>query len=342
MNVDLVVEPIIRDRLLDCQNYASSAFNSAISYLNELKNVTQTLGFDVTQVNYEWPEDITVEIPGGVVIPTPPDLDDLIVPDVSWSFSEDPYRSDIADAISAKLLTYLVDGCTGLSEEVEQAIYDRAKARTELENARIYEQALSFWAARGWSVPPGAANAMITEALTEQTRANADINEKILIEQARLAQNNSQFAITSSLSFEGQMKEFIGQVATRALESAKAAVQMPLEIFKSQIALQIGQMDLYKSEAGAYESLMKALLAEVQVKVEAYKGSLERAKGQTELLLKSAEIALTEFVQTRGLLIEAAKGGANVSAQLAASAMSAVHGSFTLSGSESAIVSQAL
>jgi len=63
----------------------------------------------------------------------------------------------------------------------------------------------------------------------------------------------------------------------------------------------------------------------LDAQVEAFKGRLTQANNQTQLSLKEAEITLQNYLGAMALQTEAAKGGANVSAQIAASALNAIN-----------------
>jgi hypothetical protein len=93
---------------------------------------------------------------------------------------------------------------------------------------------------------------------------------------------------------------------------------------------------VYDTEGRLYSADIQAAATELQGQVEVYKGRLSKARNETDILLKQADMSLQVFVQNRQLAMEAAKAGANVCAQLAASALSAVHAGANIgySGSE--------
>ena len=206
-------------------------------------------------------------------------VNDLTPPDNLYLYGEVPYQSELKDELYQKIRADLEAGGTGLGAEVEQAIWDRAKARQELVNERVYREAEEYWAARGWSMPPGALAARLTEALKEQTRADTDLNEKIAIEQAQLAKEHQQFIISSGLQMENQLMDFANQVAGRAFESAKFTAQIAVDIFNAQVQKYNADLETYKTEAAVYESRIRAGLLE-----------LERHKAQLEGVRLSADI----------------------------------------------------
>jgi hypothetical protein len=232
-----------------------------------------------------------VVIPGDPNIAFPyfdaePPLNDLVPPENAFIYSEAMYSSELGEALRQKILGVLVSGGTGLGAEVEVALWNQAKLRTESENARLYNEALTFWSSRGWSIPPGALDGRLFEASVEQERALADINEKILIEQARLAQEMEKFITQSGLQYEQQVMNYSNELQNRAFQAAKATVELAIALFQSKVAWYNAQMDAYKTMAAVYEIRIRAELG----KVEVFKAQLEAARLQVDI--NQAEIQL--------------------------------------------------
>lgn len=216
---------------------------------------------------------------------TLPDFD-LTPPEVAFIYNEALYQSDLADALKAKILNGIEAGGTGLGAEVEGAIWNQAKLRTESENARIHDEALNFWAARGWTIPPGALDGRLYEVSVEQGRALADVNEKILIEQARLAQEMEKFIVQAGLQYEKQVMDYSNEVQNRAFQAARAAVEMSLAVFQAKVVWYNAQVEAYRGIIAAYEVRVRAELG----KVEVFKAQIEGAKLQIDV--NNAEVQL--------------------------------------------------
>jgi hypothetical protein len=204
---------------------------------------------------------------------------DLVPPELGFIYNEALYSSDLGDALRAKILLGIQDGGTGLGVDVEAAIWEQAKKRTESENARLYSEALNFWAARGWTIPTGAVDGRIYEVSVEQSRALADVNEKILIEQARLAQEMDKFILQAGLQMEKQAMDFFNEVATRTFQAAKASVEMGIAVFQAKVVWYNSQLEGYKTQATVYEVRIRAELG----KLEAFKVQIEATKLQVEV-----------------------------------------------------------
>lgn len=239
-----------------------------------------------------------IEVPS-IVVPDS-DFSDLTT---SFGFSEPAYSSPLIGAVKTALQSYISDGGTGLGADVEAAIWARARARKDLENERVYNEALGYFSARGFDIPPGALGGRLTEALKEQTRADTQINYEIMIEQARLAQTNSHHALTVSVNLEGIEKDFADKVAGRAFEKAKAACDIIISTYSAKVAAYVANMEGYKikvavadSRANAQIAFGNQVLARYTAEMEGYKAQITEdgyvlAKYATEAEIYEAQIA---------------------------------------------------
>jgi hypothetical protein len=234
------------------------------------------------------PPDPTISFPtfDGVL----PDSD-LTPPERAFIYNEALYESELGDALRAKILAGIQYGGTGLGAEVEGAIWNQAKLRTQSENARLYEEALTFWSARGWDLPPGAVSGRLYEVSVEQSRALADINEKIFIEQARLAQEMDKFIMQSGLQMEQQTLTYANEVANRAFQSARATVELGIAVFQAKVVWYTAQLDAYKTQATVYEVRIRAELG----KLEVFKAQIEAAKLQVDIQHSEVQLYLAQL-----------------------------------------------
>ena len=268
---DVDTAEIVEGKFDEVKEYADSAFETAENAILVLSELFPLKKQDI-DIDYEyfygWPtrsiEGMPDEPGYSFTKPTVPSCGDLIdieIPSISvdyeppddpaatFVFNEPAYQSQLLDDLKAALLDYVQNGGTGLSATVEAAIWARARARQDLQNEKVYDEALNFFAARGFALPPGALGGRLTEALAEQTRANAQINYEISIEQARLAQTNTHFTITSSIQLEGQEREYYDRIANRAFNKAKTVVDVILAAFKAKMEGYINRLAGKRIEA---------------------------------------------------------------------------------------------
>lgn len=223
-------------------------------------------------------------------------------------YDEAIYQSDIQDALKIVLLEFIENGGTGFGADTENALWERGRAERELLNEKAYDEAEEFIASKGYCIPAGALSGLRSRILAEQTRADADINFKILIEQARLARSQSEHTMNMSIALEGQEKKHFNDVANRTLDCAKAAVKVIIDLYLAKVHGYGKQMEATKiaTEAAAIE--VDAIIAINKSTVDAYSADIEGYKAK---LL--AEIGIVEaFAKLYGYEVAGYKADAEI------------------------------
>ena len=261
-----------------------------------------------------------------IVLPTMTDisLDDVFegirpvwvdfVPIPLFSFSEPLYESDLSDALCDWLLDKVANGGTGLSQEVEDSIFARGKARQQTENERAVTEANTYFASRGWNLPQGMLMAKLDMINREIERANSLLNNEIIIKQAELAQENTKFAIQMAAGFEGTLRQSFSQATQRLLDSAKAAVDAGVATANAHIMSYNAQVEAYKTDAVVFGEVIKGKLAKLdkfRIEMEGAKLSLEARQICSEIYKNAFTGAnlLIELYRTR---VQAANGLADI------------------------------
>jgi hypothetical protein len=226
--------------------------------------------YEVPSLNVDAPQEISLEIPAvpsyelppiptltEVTIPsipefnepafegTPPTID-ITPPVLDFSWSEDPYSSDMRDLLDERVRSNIVTGGSGLGPEVEQAIYDRAIARQEDELDQQLLEATSFWASRGFSMPAGILNGTVLEARNKIAQTREDLNRDILIQESRLAQENTHFMYQRGVEMERLYTEHANQVQARSLDAAKYVVTAGIQVYQAKVECYKAQVQMYR------------------------------------------------------------------------------------------------
>ena len=223
-------------------------------------------------------------------IPDPPSIDipvfdgvlpvcELDSPQTLFMYEEDVYQSILKDAINDNLLSLVNEGGTGLADDVEEAIWQRAQDRQALKNEQMYDEAETFFASRGFTLPPGALSGRIAGVQKEIARADQQLNYEIMIEQARLAQTNTHFALTTAVQHEANIMGYVSGVAERALNAAKIVQETAIAIFNAEVTKCNQKLAVYQTCAAVYESRIKA----ASLGLENYRIQLEGVKVQASI-----------------------------------------------------------
>ncbi len=193
-------------------------------------------------------------------------------------FAEEAYNTNVLTTLREKFETELLRGGTGLDIDTEQAMWDRAISRDDEQAEQAFNEALNFWASRGFSMPPGMLNGAILEARDRASRRREDLNNDILVQQSKLAQDNSHFIVTQAIAFEQALMNHANNVNTRAFESAKHVAEFGLRVFQSKVERYNLLLSAYKIKSEIFDLNLKAELA----KVEFFKNALEGVRLETE------------------------------------------------------------
>jgi hypothetical protein len=195
-------------------------------------------------------------------------------PSATFRFTESDYASTLLDKINERLLLFISGFSTGLSPDVEQQIWDRARRRTSIAVRRLKAQNERYWSAAGWDMPGGDIQNKNYEA--EQEAVNQDITESrsIAIAQADLEQKNLQFSFTTATQIETILIQHADTVQQRAFEAAKYAIQAAIELYGLRVTEFNANIEAYKAQAQVYRDRIQGELA----KVELYKAQLDGQK----------------------------------------------------------------
>jgi chromosome segregation ATPase len=174
-------------------------------------------------------------------------------------------------AIETQLTRYLAGG-TGLNDSVENAIYERAKAKNNAEASRVQAGAWGDAAARGFTLPNGALMSAMQTARQAAADNNASAAREIVVMQAEMEQKNLQFAVTTStglrtallnasLSYHQNLVSINGQ----ALDYAKTTLNAVIETYNTAVKAYSAKLDGYKSDAQVFETKLRGAMAGIEL-----------------------------------------------------------------------------
>lgn len=203
----------------------------------------------------------------------------------AWMDTYNPQFHTQMARIEAQLATYLAGG-TGLSPDVENAIYERAKGKELGEYRRTQRAAFKSAADRGFTIPDGAALSAIRKARQGASDNLARSSNEIAIKQAEMEQANLQFAVTASAALRNaalsSMLTYHGsliQINAQALDYAKAVAQNIIQVYNLTIEAYRAKLESYRSEAQIYDTRVKAAMSYIDL----YKAEIDALQALTTL-----------------------------------------------------------
>jgi len=343
-------DQFVSARFLEAQTYAANAWDEANSYLSQLVTTVTHPAIDTTvsvPLNYTGGDIVIAshgEKPGKPVFDTDFPFNRPALGTLKALPSFDLLTSDLVTLrsdIITRLLEFIEVGSTGLSAEAEQAIFDRARGRQEIDNARLYTEAEEYFAARGFEMPTGALSAKLQEINIEIARRTSDLNNDIMTEQAKLAQTNFQFALEKGATIVTNMIELSFKSVIDYNKGTIDAFLGQVEEYKQEINSVLAEVEakskVYLAEAEVYKANAAVDNADIVAQVEIAKLSLGEAQVKAELAIKEVDIELEAALKLHQLQVAAYESGSKVTAQIVASALSAVNASanYGFSGSAS-------
>ena len=320
--------------------HADEAYAKAMTLLNTMG---QFATFDPIDTSTGWTD---VSLPAINTydlgsLPIKPTLAGIADPAINFTYTEDPYVSELLTALKAKLLSDLNAGGIGLSSAVENEIYDREEERDIRQLSDEIDRISTRWSESGFSMPDGVLTAMTSWANIEYQNKKSDKSRKIAEDSERLGIENIHFTIEKSTTLEQVLMGFNAASNKNKIDSATAIMEAGIKIFESQIKKNLADVDLYKAEAQAYEANAKALGAIAGVDVALYEAQTNYNVARSNILVKEIDLQIKQLEVQLNITNDIAKSVADVASRLAAGAMSAVNASASIgwSGSDSNSVS---
>ncbi len=212
--------------------------------------------------------------------------DDPLPINPSISHEDAVYTSELWLAVYNKVLNDIQNGGTGLEPAVEQAIYDRAIERQRKVNDDQYIKLMAAVGANGFDMPPGALNGVQQTIADELLRQAVEINEKIFINQAELAQKNTHFMVERAGAMEGILREFHNNRENRSLEAKKAAAELVVQVYSEDIKAYISKWEGQKLKLQASTALIDSVLKENSFIIEGFKAKMEGVVAQIDGVAK--------------------------------------------------------
>jgi len=334
---------IVQSQMSYLRDKADEALAAMYEALNDLRDEITSASTADPGINYDYIDDeIETSIdhlrPDPPVFPDtddvdPPERKELIdfnepefpaipgfdeeTPDDDFSYNEEPYQSSLLDAVKASLLTWLLDGGTGLTAAVEEEIFDRARTRLTEAWELAFENADTFHSSRSFNIPSGPKDYKLRRVNADFERKEEDLNQEIMKVQAELAQNNTQFAHTLSVTLENNLSGHFNAVQSRLFESAKTTVEMIYSIFEKKVQVYLARLQGITSEIDAEAKKIDAYVSMNKGITDQNVGETTRFKAEIDAVLGVIDgLAKVYAAQINGFAADIDKARIDVDAKI--------------------------
>lgn len=230
------------------------------------------------------------------------------------------YASQLLDNLKAQL-NARIQGGTGLSPAVEQAIWGRALDRETVVALAREQEVMRGAEALGFPLPSGVLAGQLQDARREYHDKLSGLSRDIAIKQAEMEQANLQQATQLALQLESTLLEDTYKLEVLAIDAAKAAADNAIAAHNAAIEHFKALLAGYQAYASAYETVIraelnkvevfKALLSAEQTKADINKSLVERYKAEIDGSMAAVQIyqarvgAAKTLVELEGTRIQA-------------------------------------
>lgn len=262
-----------------------------------------------------------------IIIPAPPEvlipefeaqvpLADISVPP-GFNYTDPIYQSDIWVSLMTKILYDIEHGGTGLAEDVELGIWNKAIERAREERTKSLRRIADKFGSAGLRYNSGEFTSAILELEADWARKMTELGYNISEEQAKLALANTHFIVEQGIKCEELMRNFFNNQNNRILDAQKQVALTNIEVYKALVQEYNNRVELFKSEVLAYETKIKGATA----KLDAFRVTIESLKVSADIQSTLAEIytkqvqALETHVRLYVTQLESAKTQLEINAQ---------------------------
>jgi len=351
--------PLVNYRFGEGMSLANTAFARNTTYTDAIKTFATTLAnstpvlqtIDLVQPpTYE-----QLSAMFNLAEPVPPTLDafpalpplDTPVPSDQFSYTEDPYVSNVEDSLKSVLKAKIDTGGTGLGADIENAIWNREQERALLEHYESAARLADEDAGLGFPMPDGVLAIGLLDLETKFSDARLTSSRDIATKQAELAYNQTTKILELGNSFEAQNHDYATAMRNRLLDAAKAGPEIAVSIFRAaveRVNVYIAQYNAIATKANAQAEVFRSQVlsytskADTQTKI--IDSSVKKYSAESDAVykgnaseLEKNQLFLTQLTAFLNLQLEAMKAVTQVNAQVAASALTGMNASASITSS---------
>jgi hypothetical protein len=224
---------------------------------------------------------------------------------VPWNFninniliSDDPMIKAAIDRLTANI----ANGGTGLSADVEEAIWDREKERSERQIEDTTDKVTSMWAKKGFSLPDGLLAHSLSEVQKEYMNKRLDSARDIAIKQAELEQSNLFKSLELSVSLASTLINMLMRYEEIVFNGQEATAKFANEYIDMQIKTYAAKIEGYRATAQVHEFLIRSNIS----KVELYKAQIEGQKAVLDINEQTVKV-YSEQLRSTAIMIDTYK-----------------------------------
>jgi hypothetical protein len=287
-----------------------------LNYVPNIKDIDTTIppidgpsfpskpGFSPLDLDNNWPDELPLppefmdygEMDFAFVAPTPPSEIDG-----NFNFDQSEYTSEMWYALFSKVHDDILNGGTGLTDLVHAAIVAREQETRRLNQDRETQKLVSSVGSKGFDLPSGQIASLMVDITKEIINKDQDSLNNITIKDFELAQQNTQFAVTTGADLEKMLRATFQSAEALGLDAAKATKEYLIRVYDANVKLYLAKWEGTKVKLEALVSkiegissyndgLVKVFLGRAQVYESQISAITVKNKGMVDV--RAGEISL--------------------------------------------------
>lgn len=200
-------------------------------------------------------------------------------PDVTFSWAEIDYTSNVLVALKSKLFDVISGLPTGLSEKTELALWNVDRDAENKGLLTRLEDSAKEQAGKGFSFHNGEFVRNASNVVLDSIAKISESSRTIMKDQADLEYKNRILAMNTGLALETKLMDKHRRAQARMFESVKFSLDAALKVFAAEVNLYVADVKIFAVNAEVFKTRLQAEL----VKLEVYKAKLEGLKAEARL-----------------------------------------------------------
>ncbi|HCK4344806.1 TPA: hypothetical protein N0G48_001523 [Pseudomonas aeruginosa] len=234
-------------------------------------------------------------------------------PSTVLQWAEPTYQSTNLELLKSTLARMLAGG-TGLPPAIEQALFDRARVREDINGQKAVDDAFQDFASRGHMLPPGALLKRVADIREANQLKVSETAREILINSAQWEIDNLRTAVERGIGLEAQLMDQFNAMAQRAFDAARLRLESDISLYNAEVSLFNARQSAYQVAADVYGKRLQGELA----KLEVFKAQIEGEKAKGDLNEQTVRVYTARLQGVTSLIdiYRAKMEGAKVQADL--------------------------
>lgn len=209
----------------------------------------------------------------------------------------------------------IANGGSGIRPAVEQALFERDRARIMAESARLENEASSTWSSRGFPLPPGALAGQVADIQLDASRQLAAQSRDIMVKSWEAELTNVRFAVEHALDLRMKALQAAADYIKTLILGPETAVRLATGLSGLKTEVLRAMTALYAAEVGALDPLVRLNITDAQLKQAAQEANQKAELSAIQIRAQAA----TDAARMVGTAAAAALNGVNVSAHISGS-----------------------